>query len=169
MQKHIYTAVGSSLLLAALFLLFISFWFVSGESDQIVYDEQDVRAKYFSPLVPMAIGGIAVEASVASTAEERATGLSGTPFLPSGVVKLFVFPEPDRWGIWMPDMRYPIDIIWLDEAARVVHIETQIHPDTYPETFFPYEPALYVIETNAGFVDQNDITLNSLADLPVGL
>lgn len=169
MQKRLYAVTGISLLLVILSLALVFFLFARSESVPSVYDEQTVRAEYFTPLVSMSINGVAVEASVASTPEERKTGLSNTPFLPSGVVKLFVFPEPDKWGIWMPDMQYPIDIIWLDETATVVHIETAIHPNTYPEVFFPAELAWYVIETNAGFVSQHNIMLGSRADLPVGL
>ena len=164
-----YMAAGTSSLLVVLSLILMFFLFARSESTEPVYDEQTVRAEYFAPLIPMSIAGVDVEASVAATPKERKTGLSGTPFLPSGVVKLFIFSKPDKWGIWMPDMHYPIDIIWLDEVATIVHIETDVHPDTYPETFFPDEPALYVIETNAGFVDKHSITLGSRADLPAGL
>ena len=129
----------------------------------------EVRATYFEPLLPMMIGEVAVEASVARTPEERQRGLSGTPFLPPGVVKLFVFEESEKWGFWMREMSYPIDILWLNEAARVVHIESDVHPNTYPEVFTPNVPALYVIETAAGFSAAHNIRLGTKVDLPAGL
>lgn len=132
-------------------------------------DEGFVRAEYFEPLVPMAVGEVVVEASLATTAVQRRRGLSGTPFLPPGVVKLFVFDELGEWGFWMRDMNYPIDIIWLDAAGAVVHIEADVHPDTYPETFAPDALALYVIETEAGFAAEHDIRIGTTVDLPEGL
>ncbi len=144
-------------------------WFVWGDGGSQAMDEETVRLEFFTPLVPMTIGDKAVEASVAKTPNERRRGLSNTPFLPPGVVKLFVFEELGEWGFWMQDMNYPIDIIWLDEIGEVVHIETDVLPDTYPETFTPDALALYVIETEAGFAAEHDIRIGTTVDLPEGL
>lgn len=169
MQTNIHYAV------VVILLLLLSVFFVSlllysnNQSSPSADDIAAVRSEYFAPLETMSIGGVMVEASVATTPEERRTGLSNTPFLPPGVVKLFVFPESDYWGIWMPDMNYPIDILWLNESASIIHIETAVEPDTYPETFVPYQPALYVIETEAGFVATHNIALGNQVDLPAGL
>ena len=161
--------MGALLLLLGLVVLGYFSYLAMGEVEQSDMDIEMVTAEFFAPLVPMTIGGVAVEASVAATPEERRRGLSNTPFLPPDVVKLFVFDEPGEWGFWMRDMSYPIDIIWLDEAGEVVHIEAAVHPDTYPETFTPDVPALYVVETEAGFVAEHDIQIGTAVDLPAGL
>ncbi|NCT01821.1 DUF192 domain-containing protein [Candidatus Parcubacteria bacterium] len=116
--------------------------------------------------VTILIGGTAVEASVADSLLERISGLSGTPFLPDNVVKLFVFGVLGPQSIWMKDMNYPIDILWLDETGVIVHIEKNISPDTYPTSFSSPVPAWYVVEANAGFVDSQGITIGEIVTMP---
>jgi uncharacterized membrane protein (UPF0127 family) len=98
--------------------------------------------------VPARIGSTTVEASVADNLPERIQGLSGTPFLPENVVKLFVFGAPGSHSIWMKDMNYPLDILWLDEEGLVVHIEEDVAPESYPESFSSPTPAWFVVEAN---------------------
>lgn len=110
--------------------------------------------------LPLRIGETDFLASVAVTPEEREQGLSNTSELPAGVVKLFVFDFSDEWGIWMKDMNYPIDIIWLNEEKRVVHVEHQIPPESYPMVFRSLLPALYVIEVSAGLATTMGLVLD---------
>jgi len=112
------------------------------------------------------IGGVVVEASVADTLSERIKGLSGTPFLPDYVVKLFAFGVPGSHSIWMKDMNYPLDIIWFNEEGVIVHIEENVSPDTFPESFSSPEPAWFVIEANAGFAASNTIAVGDEVILP---
>lgn len=115
----------------------------------VVTAEQQIIAEYFAPLIPFVLGSTTLQVSVADTREARVQGLSGTPILPSGIGKLFVFESDDAWSIWMKDMQYPLDIIWLDHARTIVHVEENVSPDTYPESFSSPTPARYVLEVNA--------------------
>lgn len=117
-------------------------------------------------VVPMQIGNVTVKASVADTLSERIKGLSNTPFLPEQVVKLFVFGVAGEHPIWMKDMKYSLDIMWLDETGEIVHIEEDIAPETYPNAFSSPVPAWYVIETNAGFVANNGLVIGDKVSLP---
>lgn len=114
---------------------------------------------YFPELVPLTIGSTTVQASVADSIAERIKGLSDTPMLPSGVVKLFVFNAQGAHSIWMKDMNYPIDIIWLEKEGKIVHIEKDVSPNSYPKLFSSPVPAWFVIETNAGFVASSSIQI----------
>jgi uncharacterized membrane protein (UPF0127 family) len=49
----------------------------------------------------------------------------------------------------MKDMRFSIDIIWLDEAKKINMIKSNIEPATYPESFCSADTK-YVIELNQG-------------------
>lgn len=117
--------------------------------------------------VPMRIKDVPVEASIADTMPERIKGLSDTPFLPDHVVKLFAFGSAGSHSIWMKDMNYPIDIMWADETGTIVHIEEQVHPDTFPESFASPVPAWYVVEATAGFVATNTIAVGDDIKIPV--
>lgn len=63
---------------------------------------------------------------------------------------LFIFPTAAKHGFWMKDMKFAIDIIWLDEQRQVVDITYNVAPDTYPQVFEPEQDAKYVIEVPTG-------------------
>lgn len=94
---------------------------------------------------------------VADTQETRAQGLSGVPRLSEKQGMLFVFDTPNQNGFWMKDMKIALDIIWLNSAQEVVHIEENVTPDTYPESFYPPVPAFYVLEIGAGLAEKLNI------------
>ncbi|MBI2096057.1 MAG: DUF192 domain-containing protein [Candidatus Taylorbacteria bacterium] len=94
---------------------------------------------------------------IADTPEERARGLGGLEKLREGEAMLFVFDEPAYHSIWMKDMNFSIDIIWLDENYRVVDIKERVAPETYPKIFTPRDEASYVLETKAGLVPEEGI------------
>ncbi len=110
------------------------------------------------------ISDVRVKYETADTKNQRRTGLGGRQSLNQDSTMLFIFPTSSQHGIWMKDMNFPIDIIWLDANKKVVHIESHVSPETYPTTFTPTEPAKYVLETNAGFVDENSITIGDTAE-----
>lgn len=70
---------------------------------------------------------------------------------------LFVFKKEDKHGIWMKDMRFPIDILWLDSKYKVVSVAENVSPDTFPKIFYPHTNAKYVFEAKAGFSAENKI------------
>lgn len=131
--------------------------------------EQVVIEEWYAPLFPMMIDTVAVQASVASTTKTRTQGLSKTPYLPSGVVKLFVFDQSEEWSFWMKDMEYAIDIIWVNAAGKIVHIEESALPSSYPKSFVSSSPAKYVVETAAGFVQAHKVELGDTVVVPTGL
>lgn len=104
-------------------------------------------------------GSIIVD--IADTPELRTRGLSGRRALPTNQGLFFVFESSDYWGIWMKDMLFPIDVMWLDEQLRVVHIEKNISPNSYPKTFSSRSPARYILEINAGVSDDLKINIGS--------
>lgn len=125
--------------------------------------EQSIIAEYFAPLIPFSIGSTTIRVSVADTRETRIQGLSDTPELPTDIGKLFVFETDDAWSIWMKDMQYPLDIIWLDATKQIVHIEENVSPATYPESFSSPIPARYVLEINASATAQYGWTVGDEA------
>jgi uncharacterized membrane protein (UPF0127 family) len=112
------------------------------------------------------IADVLVQASVAKTWAERIKGLSDTPYLPEEVVKLFIFDTLGFHAIWMKDMNYAIDIIWVDAENKIVDIKKNATPESYPESFSPKTEALYVIETKVGFIDKHNIKIGNTVTLP---
>src|SRR3989344_4303524 len=72
---------------------------------------------------------------LADTEEKRIKGLGGLNSIPRDYGMFFIFDTSNFLSIWMKDMLFPIDIIWIDENFTIVHLEKNISPDTYPKIF----------------------------------
>ena len=108
--------------------------------------------------------------SVMRTPEQLQKGLSGSESLPDGEAMVFVFPADDTWGIWMKDMNYPIDIVWLNSEREVVYLVKNAEPSSYPDTTFkPDVNSRYVIELPSGTIERTGITIGDLAGMPSGV
>ena len=104
---------------------------------------------------------------VANSVKEIKTGLSGRTTLEIGQGMLFIFDKLDFYGMWMKDMNFPIDIIWIDENLQIIDIKTQVLQKSYSEIFYPAQKALYVIEVNAGFSELNNIKIGDKVILQI--
>ncbi len=104
------------------------------------------------------------KASLATNENSRAKGLSGTTSMTSNQALLMAYPSSAKWGIWMKDMKIPIDAVWLDGSKKVVYIEENIQPeDSVTKTYVPKRNASYVIELPAGTVKDKAISIGSQA------
>ncbi len=101
----------------------------------------------------IAIAGTTVTVDLAITPEQHTLGLSGRKSLQKHEGMLFVFDIPADYGFWMKDMLFPIDIIWISQEKKVIYIEKNVSPNTYPKSFSPGSLAKYVFEVQAGFSD----------------
>ncbi|HLM84235.1 MAG TPA: DUF192 domain-containing protein [Candidatus Bathyarchaeia archaeon] len=101
---------------------------------------------------------VLVKAEVVKTQSRIELGLGGRSNLPKGRGMLFDMPEDDAQHFWMKGMRFPIDIIWI-ENGRVTGCEKNIAPSD-PRTFTSPTYAGYVLEVPAGFCDENGVNLN---------
>ncbi len=131
---------------------FATFFRIEAEKPLVIFNEK-------TPMRVTVLDGLA----------ERKRGLSGRPSLDPNEGMLFVFSEDDYHGIWMKEMLFPIDIIWIDKDGVVVSVESAARPDSYPRVFEPSAPARYVIETNEHFAESFGIRHGSTVKLPAGL
>jgi|SRR3989344_4381612 len=105
------------------------------------------------------IDGAIINIEIADTDEERNRGLSGRESLSESSGMLFTFDKPGLHGIWMKDMKFPIDIAWIDAQKTVIGVEKNVSPDTFPQVFYPPSDALYVLEVSAGTFEKNHIDI----------
>lgn len=85
------------------------------------------------------------------TEKEQQLGLSVVKKLPKNYSMLF--PGKGVIGIWMKDMHYPIDIIWIDKSSKIIYIVHSAQPASYPKkTYYnpPFTYASAAIEVNDG-------------------
>jgi uncharacterized membrane protein (UPF0127 family) len=105
--------------------------------------------------------GVSITAELAVSDEERQQGLMYREKIDSDQGMLFVFEQEDKYSFWMKNMKFSIDMIWLDRDKRIVHIERKVPPcksDPCP-SYSPLIPALYVLELKAGSADENHLKL----------
>lgn len=103
------------------------------------------------------IKDIVIFVDVAEDNIARAQGLSGRKSLKDDQGMLFIFETLGIYKFWMKDMNFPIDIIWFDGNQKIVYIEKNVLPESYPKLFGPDEETKYVLEVVAGFSQKNDL------------
>jgi len=106
------------------------------------------------------IGDTVIPVELAKTPTEQEKGLSYRTSLDKNKGMLFVFQKPDTYRFWMPNMDFPIDIIWVDETKHIISINENVPPleeISKPIYYQPTEPALYVLEVNANFSKEHTI------------
>jgi len=69
---------------------------------------------------------------------------------------LFVFDRSEEQCFWMKEMRFSLDMIWLDEEKKIIKINRDVSPETYPNQFCT-DNTRYVLEFNAGFADKHGL------------
>ena len=107
---------------------------------------------------------LSINATVVTAPGERKKGLSKRDLLPLTEGMLFVFEKSGLWGFWMKDMKFAIDIIWIDGNKNIVDIAKNVppEPDDKDRELTVYKPkveAMYVLEINAGLSDFNNLEI----------
>jgi len=114
-------------------------------------------------LKSLKIGKTVLIVEEAKTNEEKSNGLSDREKLGEYSGMLFVFEKVGDYGVWMKNMKFPIDIAWLNAKKEIIYIEKNISPDTYPKVFYSPTESSFILETNAGFFEKEEIKIGDLA------
>ncbi len=86
---------------------------------------------------------------------------------------LFLYTHRGQQAFWMKGMRFPIDIIWLDNR-RIVHIEHDVPPpprgtsDADLPVYRPARPANAVLEIAAGIARELGLRNGALVRFDFG-
>lgn len=136
----------------------------------IFFNKQNVTIKqfFFSDTPIVYIGDTPIYVDIVDTDAERTLGLSGRDGFQSKIKgMLFVYPTPDKYGIWMKDMKFSIDIVWIDENHIVIGIDKDVSPSTYPKVFRPSKPVKYILETDGRYTDFVGISVGKELRIPL--
>jgi uncharacterized protein len=101
--------------------------------------------------------GAEIEAEVADTPEKLLFGLAFRDELPPHSGMLYIFEENGLHRVRTKEYRFPVDIVWVDEAHHVVHMIEHAQPCPKDPCSFhgpPPEPARYVLQAKAGFLKE---------------
>lgn len=101
--------------------------------------------------------GVALQGEVADTPEKLLFGLAFRERLRPDEALLLIFEESGPHTVWTKAFQMPVDLIWVDESKRIVHLVSDAapcHEKKCPRFGPPPENARYVIETSAGFIQR---------------
>lgn len=128
-------------------ILFIILLIVVGCVGYVYYNSSN---KYLT------LGNQKFEILLSDTPELRARGLSGRSSLGANQAMLFDFEQEGNHCIWMKDMNFAIDIVWLDSQKKVVYIEKTVRPESFPHSYCG-EKSRYVVELAEGATSKVDL------------
>lgn len=96
---------------------------------------------------------------VAETDKDRQIGLSNKNKLGEDEGMLFVFDKPDYYSFWMKEMKFPIDIVYLNGDKVITVIENALPPLNNQELkiYQPTEPSDRVLEIKSGLSGKYNI------------
>ncbi len=101
---------------------------------------------------------------VADTFLKQAVGLMYRPHLKRNEAMLFTFRRGGIYPIWMLNMRFPIDIIWLGDNFQAIDIAHSVKPCSSIlrcKTYSNKRNARYVLELCAGISNRFGIRVGS--------
>jgi uncharacterized membrane protein (UPF0127 family) len=103
------------------------------------------------------IGNASVKAEIADTVDKQMKGLMSRDDLKENEGMLFIFNDYDYHAIWMMNMKFPIDIIWIKDG-KVVDLYRDAQPCGLScPTYFPKVTDNYILEVKSGFAERHNI------------
>jgi len=118
-------------------------------------------------VIPLKLpSGKVLQTEVMVKDEDRQMGLMFRPSLAEDHGMLFIFDRLDFHAIWMKNCRFSIDIVWLDENKKVVHLAESVpacQKDPCP-SYSPLQRAAYVVELSAGQARREKAVIGSGLD-----
>jgi hypothetical protein len=115
--------------------------------------------------------GSTVHVELAKTEAERQFGLMERTSLPQGRGMLFIHDQPSRYSYWMYDCKIALDIIWMDQAHRIVEMSPNTPPckgksDTCP-SYGGKETSIYVLELPVGSIKAHQLAVGQTVNFNV--
>ncbi len=92
------------------------------------------------------LNGEQLKLYIADDNKKRIKWLWGTKNINDNEWMLFVFESEDKYWFWMKNMKFDIDIIWINKDWKIVWISPRISKETYPKVYYPPRKIKYVIE-----------------------
>ena len=105
--------------------------------------------------IDLRIGSQTFHLEVAATPPEQQRGLMYRTSMPADHGMIFIFPGEVENGFWMKNTLIPLDILYVNEAGRVVSVQLMKPGEWDAErndyrSFPPGGPYKFAIELNAG-------------------
>lgn len=107
---------------------------------------------------------------VADSPQERVKGLGNRESMASNSGMLFLFDSAQKYQFWMKGMKFPLDIIFINEGKVVDFLKNVPNPKQNQKEadlplFSPSTTIDMVLEVNAGFIESNGINIGDSVSL----
>ena len=133
-------------------LLFIAFG-LSGLSQAQSKPQLDL------PKIKLSAGMHLIDTQVASTPDQRATGLMFRQEMPQGEGMLFVFEEATPQCFWMKNTLLPLTAAFIADDGTIVNL-ANMKPQT-TDSHCSAKPVRYVLEMNLGWFENKGLKAGS--------
>ncbi|HLR76787.1 MAG TPA: DUF192 domain-containing protein [Balneolaceae bacterium] len=98
-----------------------------------------------------------ISVAIADTPAKRSLGLMNYTDLQNDQGMLFIFQEEKPLSFWMANTPLSLDIMFVNADKKIVRIHHSTPPFSKRNFTSDKKPALYAVETNAGFAISHDI------------
>ena len=135
----------------------------------LVFIPQEIKNKQ----IDFAEGTIRIDDDVIKVeiAESRADKQRWLMFreerLPLNSAMILVYEKSDLYSMWLLNIEYNLDLIWINENVNIVYIVKDAEPckntfDAASCTYKNTKAAKYIIAAASGFIEEHDITEKSI-------
>lgn len=115
--------------------------------------------------------GSTVHVELAKTDAERDFGLMERTSLPQGRGMLFIHDQPSQYHYWMYDCKISLDILWMDQAHRIVEMSPNTPPCKGAASTCPNyggnATSIYVLELPVGSIKAHQLAVGQTVNFNV--
>ena len=111
------------------------------------------------PKIKLSAGMHLIDTQVASTPDQRATGLMFRQEMPQGEGMLFVFEEATPQCFWMKNTLLPLTAAFITDDGTIVNL-ANMKPQT-TDSHCSAKPVRYVLEMNLGWFEKKGLKAGS--------
>ncbi len=113
--------------------------------------------------------GTKITCDVMTNQVDVTRGLMFRESLPQDRGMLFVHATPSKYYYWTLNLKFPIDIIWMDSKRRVVEIAANAPPcpSKIPKecpNYGGHENAVFILEVNGGVAARSGVDVGTFLD-----
>ena len=134
----------------------------------VAFVPKDIRDRDTSfPKGTVRIDNDVITVEIAETAAQQQRWMTfRQDRLPLDTAMLIKHDKSDLYEVWMLNIEYNLDLIWLDESGDVVYKIKNAPPcqnvvETVSCTYKTTKEALYVMAATSGFIDEHSISVGS--------
>jgi hypothetical protein len=114
----------------------------------------------------ISVSGKKITVEIADSLPKKLLGLMFRKSLGENDGMLFIFGKTSRHSLWMANVCFPIEAVFIDEQLKIVEI-MHLEPckSIFCPTYRPKSAAKYILELNEGFTSKNSIKTGAKVDL----